>query len=121
MEGIRAAQLSGFLICVHVRVNRDTELGEVAELIRLSQSLEADGIMISPASRGSSGASPDAAALQRKTAEARKQIGSKWWESFSRLVEPILSGERMAVPRIDESVVHLEQQARANEEGVKIA
>jgi hypothetical protein len=121
LEGIRAAQLSGFLICVHAHVQQETELGKVAELIRLSRSLDVDGIVISPASGESKSSTAGGAELRRKAEEARKLIGSRWWESFSRLVEPILGDERMAVPSMDESVVHLEPQARANEESVKIA
>jgi MoaA/NifB/PqqE/SkfB family radical SAM enzyme len=121
VEGMRAAQLSGFLICVHARIQQETELGEVAELARYSRSIDVDGIVISPASRESKRSTADGAELRRKVEEARKLIGSKWWESFSRLVEPILGGERMAVPSIDESVVHLEQQEPTSEEGIKVA
>jgi hypothetical protein len=116
VEGVRAARLSGFLICVHARVHGGTKPGELAELIQFAHSRDVDGIVITAASRGSG-----AAALQRKTAEARKLIGSKWWESFSRLIEPVLSGERNAAQRLDESGVRIEQEAHANEEGIKVA
>jgi hypothetical protein len=120
-EGIRAAQLSGFLICVYARVHAQTEPGAVAELIQFAHSRDVDGIVITAPNGRSNPANPDTAALQRKTAQARKLIGSKWWESFSRLIEPVLSGERNAAQRLDESGVRIEQEAHANEEGIKVA
>jgi hypothetical protein len=120
-EGIRAAQLSGFLICVHVHVQQGTEMGEVAELARYSRSIDVDGIVVSSGSGGSKRSTADGAELRRKAEEARKLIGSRWWESFSRLVERILNGRRIAAPSIDESVARLGQQAHTNEEGIKVA
>jgi molybdenum cofactor biosynthesis enzyme MoaA len=120
-EGIRAARLSGFLICVHARVHAKTELGAVAELIQFARSLDLDGMVITPANGGTISATADAAALQRKTDEARNLIGSKWWESFSRLVEPVISGERKVAQSVDETAVRLEQEEHPNEEGVKVA
>jgi len=115
-EGIRTARLSGFFLCVHMRVHAETELGEMAELIRVSRSLDVDGIVITPATGGTNDA-----AVQSKTTEARKMIGSMWWELFSRLVEPVVSGERNAAQTVDETGHRIEQEARANEEGVKVA
>jgi hypothetical protein len=120
-EGIRAAQLSGFLICVHVHAQQGTEMGEVAELARYSRSIDVDGIVVSAGSGGSERSATDGAELRRRAEEARKLIGTRWWESFSRLVEPILNGERIVAPTIDESVARLEQQAHTNEEGIKVA
>jgi hypothetical protein len=115
-EGVRAARLSGFLICVHTRVNAETELPAIAELIQFARALDVDGIVIT-----SENGSANGAAVERKTAEARKLIGSKWWESFSRLVEPVLSGERNAVRGVSESGQRVENEAHASEEGVKVA
>jgi hypothetical protein len=120
-EGIRAARLSGFLICVHARVHAGTELGEMAELLEFARSLDVDGIVISPANGGANSAYPDAVALQRKTAEARKLIGCKWWESFSRLIEPVVSGGWKAAQSADENGVRVEQEAHSNEESVRVA
>jgi len=121
VEGIRAARLSGFLICVHARVCLETKQGETAELIQFARSLDVDGIVITPASGGSNSANPDDAALHGKTEEARKLIGSKWWESFSRIVEPVVSTPRSAAPNTGESGVRLEQESHVDEEGVRIA
>ncbi len=115
-EGIRAVRLSGFFLCVHMRVHAETELGEIPGLIRVLRSLDVDGIVITPATGGTNDA-----AVQSKTAEARKMIGSTWWELFSRLVEPVVSGERNATQTVDETGHRVEQETRANEEGVKVA
>jgi MoaA/NifB/PqqE/SkfB family radical SAM enzyme len=120
-EGIRAAQLSGFLICVHARIQAETQLRAIAELIQVSRSLDVDGIVITPANATANSTIPDAAALHRKTTEARKLIGSKWWELFSRLVEPVLSGDRHGARSVHNTGVSVEQETRANEEGVKVA
>jgi hypothetical protein len=121
VEGIRAAQLSGFLICLHARIQQETELEELAESIRFGRSLDMDGIVVSLGRGESNSANADAAALQMKTAEARRLIGSKWWESFSRLVEAALSEERNAEQSVPESGHRVEQETPANEEGVKVA
>ncbi len=119
-EGIRAARLSGFWTCVHARVHAGTKLGEMAELLEFARSLDVDGIVISPANGGANSANPDAVAFQWKTAEARKLIGSMWWELFSRFVEPVVSGEQYAARSAEEIGVPVEQEAHANEEGVKV-
>jgi molybdenum cofactor biosynthesis enzyme MoaA len=121
VEGIRAAQLSGFLICLHARIQQEIELEELAELIRFARSLDADGIVASPRRGETNSANADAGALRLKTEEARRLIGSKWWEAFSQLVEPTLSGEQNAVQSVTESGHPVEQEATANEEGVKVA
>jgi molybdenum cofactor biosynthesis enzyme MoaA len=119
-EGIRAARLSGFLICVHARVHAESELGEMARLIQFALSLDVDGIVVTPADGGSSSANPDAA-LQRRTAEVRKMIGSWWWQSFSRLIEPIVNGGRHAEQSAEGTAVRLDQETPADEEGVRVA
>jgi hypothetical protein len=120
-EGVRAAALSGFLICVHALVHAETDLTEMAEFLQFARALDVDGIVITPGNSGTNGAAPDAAALQRKTAQARKLIGSMWWESFSRILEPLLNGGRHAVRSASDTGASIEQEARANEEGVKVA
>jgi molybdenum cofactor biosynthesis enzyme MoaA len=130
MEGVRAARLSGFLICVQVRVTSQTEMRELVELSHLVHSKDADGIVISPASKESNFANPDAVASLQKMAQARKLIGSALWESFSRLIEPMVSGERNGDRngdrnsdrnREEKGATPVGQESRANEEGVKVA
>src|SRR5260370_23214916 len=90
VEGIRAARLSGFLICVHVRVTPETEMSDAAELLHLAHSLDVDGFVISPTRGESNSALPAAQDLSQKSTEARKRIGNIWWESFSQLAGPVL-------------------------------
>ena len=121
MEGIRAARLSGFLICGHARVRPETELGETADVIQFARSLDVDGIVVTPANDGLNSAHSGTVALLRKTEEARKLIGGTWWESFSRMVEHVLSGRQSAARNAGESGIRLEQESHADEEGVRIA
>jgi len=66
-------------------------------------------------------ASRSGEALRWKTAEARKLIGNRWWESFSRLVEPVLGGDVETVRSAKNYGPGLEAEADTNEEGVRIA
>jgi hypothetical protein len=122
VEGIRAARLSGFLICAQVRVTPETAVSEAAKLLRLAHSLDVDGCVLSVARGEANSANPAAAASLQKTWEARKLIGSAWWESFSRLIVPVVSGEENAARSVDEKTgAPVDQASRANEEGVKVA
>jgi molybdenum cofactor biosynthesis enzyme MoaA len=122
VEGIRAARLSGFLICAQVRVAPQAGMSEAAKLFRLAQTLDVDGCVISLARGESDSANSDAAASLQKTGEARKLIGSAWWESFSRLMESVVSGEGNPARSVDEKTgAPVEQESHANEEGVKVA
>jgi len=73
-------------------------MSDAAKLFHLAHSLDVDGCVISPARGESNSALPAAQALSQKTAEARKRIGSIWWESLSRLVEPVLLREPRSQP-----------------------
>jgi hypothetical protein len=119
-EGMRAARLSGFLICVHARVHAETELGAMAGLIHYSHSADVDGIVVTAMNGASHSADVGAEAVRQKAAEVRKLIGSVWWESFSRLVEPALNSQRSAARNAGESGVRLSQESHPNEEGVRI-
>jgi len=121
LEGMRVARLSGFLICVHALFHAETALGEMAESIHFARSLDVDGIVISSANGGSNSANPEATDLQQKIVEARKLIGSKWWESFSRLVGPLVSGQRNTTPGAEAVGVRAERESHANEESVRVA
>jgi hypothetical protein len=121
VEGIRAARLSGFLICVHLRVTPETEMSDAAASFDLAHSLAVDGCVLSLARGEWNSALPGAQTLAQKTAEARKRIGSIWWESFSRLAEPVLLPEPRSLPSTGTSAVHLEHEARVDEEGIKVA
>ena len=120
VEGIRAAKLSGFFICVHARMDGQTKLAEIAELMRFTQTLDVDGFMISRAAGASLTAIRDEEVQQRKIAEARHLLGNIWWERFSALVQTALHSERQPAPAGDmgRSIV---QEEDASEEGVKVA
>jgi hypothetical protein len=121
VEGIRAARLSGFSICVLARLTPESETSDAAEWFHLAHSLDVDGCVISAARGESTHALPSVQSLLQKTAEARKGIGSIWWEFFSRLVEPVLRGEARIVPAAGAAAAHLEDEANADEEGIKVA
>jgi hypothetical protein len=121
VEGIRAARLSGFSICVHVRVTPETEMSDAVGLFQLVHPLDVDGFVISRARCELNSALPAAQTLSQKTAEARQQIASIGWQSFSRLVEPVLLGEPRSLPAAGNSAAHLEHEANADEEGIKVA
>src|SRR6266481_9818875 len=113
MEGLRVARLSGFLTCVHARIDEETKLSDVAELIRHAKTLDVDGVVISQAGSDNS-ASRSGEALRWKTAQARKLIGNRWWESFSRLVEPVLGGDVETVRSAENNGAGLEAEADTN-------
>jgi len=80
VEGLRAAQLSGFFVCAQVIVQQETQLHEISQLLEQLCSLNLDGLIIT--------AENGADKSQRETAAAaRGLIGSSWWASFSRLVQ----------------------------------
>jgi MoaA/NifB/PqqE/SkfB family radical SAM enzyme len=120
-EGMRAARLSGFLICVLGRVHAETEPVGMAELVQYARARDVDGMVITAANGGSNSADVDAEAVRQKAAVARKLIGSIWWESFSRMVEPALSSQRSTARNAGESGVRLAPESRTDEEGVRIA
>jgi hypothetical protein len=121
LEGLHAAKLSGFLLCVHARVDAQTDLGEIAQLVELARSLDMDGFVITPAANSPNSALQHHSALQRKTADAIRLIGHPWWESFSRFLEPAFNGGHKVVSGIEAANLHLEQESGASEEGVNVA
>lgn len=119
VEALQAARLCGFFTCIHARVHEDTELHEIATLLAFTSTLDVDGFVISPAVPN--GANPRSASLQQKTAEARKLIGNRWWQFFSRLAEPALNGEQRS-PQIENNTRSiLENESDDREESVKVA
>ena len=120
-EGMGAARLSGFLICVHARVHAEPELGAMANLIQYAHSTDVDGIVVTAANGASNSADVGAEAVRQKAAEVRKLIGSVWWESFSCMVGPALNSQRSAARNVGGSGVHRSQESHANEEGVRIS
>ena len=87
MEGVRAAQLSGFLVCAYIPVDGDTSLEEVKLLLAHLRKTRVEGVVIASTNRA--GAAPEE--LQKKVTEARNLIGNAWWMAFSRLAERTLN------------------------------
>ena len=121
LEGIRAARLSGFYVCVLARITAQTELNAAGELIRQAHALDTDGLVISPGRFEPDPATPAARIAHQKTAELRGHVGSFWWMSFSRLVEPLLLGKASRIPAAGVPSQHIEEPTGADEEGVKVA
>ena len=121
VEGIRAAWLSGFLIGIHARIDAQTDMAHISELVQFARHLDVDGFLISPADAASCLSSVERKELRAKTAAARKLIGSLWWETFSRIVEAALHPSIQATASVEVARPAVQHQADANEEGVKVA
>ncbi len=89
IEGIRAAKLSGFLVCVQTLIDGQTKLEELPQLNSYLAALGVDGRVISTGY-----GSGDAPETRKKVQEARKLIGNRGWESFSRLIDLPADDER---------------------------
>jgi MoaA/NifB/PqqE/SkfB family radical SAM enzyme len=89
VEGIRAAKLSGFLVCAQVVLHADMELAEFDQLRVYFEARDVDGFVVTPVnsfSKAMAGES-ESPALQSKLRAARDQIRSRRWRLFSRLLE----------------------------------
>jgi hypothetical protein len=75
LEGIRAARLSGFLLCAHMILHSDSNANELARLQGVLGKLGVDGFLISPAA--------PTAELQREAAEARRLLLGRRWSQLS--------------------------------------
>jgi molybdenum cofactor biosynthesis enzyme MoaA len=120
LEAIQAARLSGFFTCIHARVHDDTDLNDIAALLAVANTLDVDGFVISPNATANT-ANPHGQSLQQKTAEARELIANRWWQLFSRLAEPALTGEHISAPMESKTRSILESESDEQEEGVKVA
>jgi hypothetical protein len=93
MEGVRAAQLAGFLICAYIPVDGETSLEEVKLLLEHLRKAHVEGVVITSTNRAAAAAEE----LQKKVTEARNLIGHAWWMAFSRLAERTLNTARHPV------------------------
>lgn len=92
VEGIRAAKLSGFLVCAQVALHADTELSEFDQLRVYLEARDVDGFVVTPGndySKAKAGQMENPA-LRSKLRAARDQIRSRRWQLFSRLLESSL-------------------------------
>ena len=82
MEGVRAAQLSGFLVCAHVVLDAAAELDEMKQLLQQLRALEMDGVIVT--------ARDDSARTAKRVMAARELLGNSWWANFSKAVQRTL-------------------------------
>jgi hypothetical protein len=81
-DGIRAAKLSGFLICALIPWSANSSLQEVANLLGFLRASDVDGFLILPALPAEANEiSPT------KLSQARKLIGNRGWEMLSQMME----------------------------------
>jgi MoaA/NifB/PqqE/SkfB family radical SAM enzyme len=85
LEAVRAAKLSGFLVCAHVTVTGDTCAAEIGELFECLDARDVDGFVVS--SGGLLYRQGESSALGETLAEVRAMIRCSRWENFSRLLE----------------------------------
>lgn len=81
VEGIRAAQLSGFLICAHIVIEAATQRRDVDRLFEYLQSLRVDCVIITTAEND------DSASTRETLTYCRRLLGNSWWAKFSKLVQ----------------------------------
>jgi hypothetical protein len=120
LEGLRAAKLSGFLACVRARIHADIPLKDVADLAGLVDSLDLDGFVVTPAADSPEASIHASEALRQKTLEAREQIGSRWWQSFSELVEVALRDKSQTEQSARASTQAVEHESDASGESVRV-
>jgi hypothetical protein len=79
LEGVRAAQLSGFLVCAHVVLDAAAELDEIKQLLQQLHAMQMDGVIVT--------AGNDSARTAKKVMAARELLGNSWWAKFSKAVQ----------------------------------
>lgn len=118
LEGIRAAQLSGFLIAIHARIQPDSDLDSIASLFHQVRSMDVDGII------AVSAAAPPrvpSVTLDQKLSAAQRLIGQGGWQSFSNRVDLLLSRESIRTTQISApaTILPLDQDSSATQEEVR--
>lgn len=92
VEGIRAAKLSGFLVCAQVALHADTDLSEFEQLRVYLETRDVDGFVVTPGNdffEGMAGHKENQP-LQGRLRAVRDQIRSRRWRLFSQLLESSL-------------------------------
>ena len=114
IEGLRAAQLSGFFTIIHSPVHKNVDLAEFDALRKLIAEKRVDGWLIT--------ASAQDEAVVQSAAEARGLIRSSFWRQFSEHVEEALLSQTPAGElRNEQSFVAEDVETEAGEKGVRIA
>jgi hypothetical protein len=89
IEGMRGAQLSGYLVCAHVAMDTETKLADIRVLLQDLRGLDADGIVVTAANLGGA----EAATVREMVRSAKSFLGNSWWASVSTYVELALAAE----------------------------
>jgi molybdenum cofactor biosynthesis enzyme MoaA len=113
MEGIRAAQLSGFHVCAYTEVDGEAKLDELRQLRDELVKMDVDGQIISVAGQVRADS-----ASGRVLREARKIIGHRGWNAFSEKLEESREGlAGMAAP-FERTAPSIPIETESIEEGV---
>jgi MoaA/NifB/PqqE/SkfB family radical SAM enzyme len=122
VDGIRAAKLSGFLVCAQVTLHADTTLAELEQLRGYLEACDVDGFIVTPAHGVSITVSEEneIQTLQDKLRAARDQMRSRRWRLFSRLLDSALPMLRAIAPSDDAPVRAGNPAADDCEESVEV-
>lgn len=85
MEAIRAAKLSGFLVCAHVTVGTEANACEIGELFEYLDGNDIDGFIVS--SGGAMVNASETKPLRDKLEDVLCLLRDPRWEKFSRFLE----------------------------------
>ena len=93
VDGIRAAKLSGFLVCAYIAADSDADLAELEQLRHYLEARDVDGFVVMPANSSPQAVSQqkESEPLRRRLHAARAQVRSRRWRLFSRLLESSLA------------------------------
>jgi hypothetical protein len=94
-EGVRAALLSGFLVCCHVVIDATTQTEDLQRLLGRVRDMDFDGAVITGAVTRN-GDEKDG--VRGKVSAAHALLGSHWWAAFSAHVERALVVAPQRVP-----------------------
>jgi hypothetical protein len=122
VEGIRAAKLSGFLVCAQMNLHADTALAELEQLQGYLEERDVDGFIVTPAHEVSKALSEEneSHALQSKLRAGRDQMRSRRWRLFSQLLDSSLPMSRTIAPSDDAPGRAVTATADACEESVEV-
>jgi len=87
MEGIRAAQLSGFLVCAHLVIDSETRIEEIEQLLPQLRAMEVDGVVAT----ASLAEHPEGHGVRGKLYAAKSLLRNVFWASLSSDVEYALA------------------------------
>ena len=87
MEGIRAAQLSGFLVCIHQVIDSETRVEEIEQLLTQLRAMEVDGVVAT----ANLAERPERLEVRGKLYATKSLLRNAFWASLSSDVEYALA------------------------------